>query len=184
MTGPGRTPFEPAGVRSRKEILVDLFGERDEDSVVTYAEIAEAIGIEDRPTCQRAVNGAKSSVERVHNKALDAVTNVGYRIVRAGEHLQLAQRHQKRGRSQLRRSQSKVVHVDMSRLTDGERAAVTLAATSIGLQMEYMRRNDIRSGRIEEAVAAVQDSTERSESEIAELKERLARLEQETTRDC
>lgn len=174
-------PFEALGDKSRRALLVDLVADIDEDVVIPYEDIAAAIEVDedDRATCQGAVNAAKRSIEKTHSKALVAVPNVGYRVVRASEHLGLAQSHQSRGRRQLTRAKSKVVHVDMSKLTEGERAAVSLAATSLGLQMDYMRRNDLRSSRLEAAVTTVMETTERSEQEISELRERLSRLERD-----
>lgn len=175
-----RNPFQPIGDKSRRAILVDLVADIPEDTILSYADIASALDVDEdnRELCQGVVNAAKRGIEATHSKALVAVPNVGYRVVKASEHLGLAQHHQKRGRRQLVRAKSKVAHVDMSKLTKGERAAVGLAVTSLGLQMDYMRRNDLRASRLEDAVAVVAQTTERSEQEIAELRERLSRLEQ------
>jgi len=171
------TQFESHGEKSRRAMVVEALAERGEGDIITYEELAEILGESDRSICQNVVNKAKSALERLHTKALLAVPNVGYRIVLAREHLDLAKHHQQKSARALRRSRSKVVNVDMSKLTDGERAAVTIATTALGLQLSYMRRNDIRVGRVETAVAVVQTSQQRSEAEIADLQERLARLE-------
>lgn len=172
--------FEPIGDISRRQLIIDTVGDRAEGDLIKYADLAALLDTDDRTLMQQAVNAAKPGMECAHRKAVVAVRNVGYRIVHASEHLGLARTHQQKSLRQLRRSRSKVDNVDFGKLTDGERAAVTLAATAIGLQLDYMRRNDIRSSRIEKTVETVQSTQERSVSEIAELKRRLARLESAT----
>lgn len=169
--------FTPIGDQSRRVLVLERLAAAPVDSVVTYEELSEVLGDVDRRTVQGAVNAAKFNLEKAYSKAVVAVSNTGYRIVRASEHLTLAKHHQKKSLKQLRRSRSKVDHVDYNQLTEGEKAAISLAATSIALQMDYMRRNDIRSTRIEASVAAVQKESERSAEELAELRNRLARLE-------
>jgi predicted nucleic acid-binding Zn-ribbon protein len=46
------------------------------------------------------------------------------------------------------------------------------------MQMDFNRRLDVRQKRLESVMESVTERTERSEEEIAALKERLARLEQ------
>lgn len=174
------TAFQPIGDVSRRRMIIDHFGSLPEGTVVSYTELENLLDSGERRTLSSAVNAAKPGLEREHLKAVEPIRNIGYRIVHATEHLELARQHQVKSRRQLVRSQSKVLHVDISGLTEGERLAVTLAATSLGHQLEYMRRNDIRSARIEEAVSNVQSSQERSLDEIEDLKQRLAALEDQT----
>lgn len=175
-------PFQPLGEVSRRQMVVDLLGDQPEGTLVTYEQLEQLLDV-DRQTCQGAVNQAKLALEREHSKAVVSVRGVGYRIVHASEHLAVARVHQGKARKQLVKSRSKVDYVDLSKLTEGERAAVVLAGTAIGLQLDYMKRNDIRSTRIEAAVELVKDTAQRSEEEIAELKARLARLEESSNQD-
>lgn len=170
------TAFQPLGERSRRNVVIDTLGNIQPGVLMTYDELMSLLGV-DKRTCQSVVNQAKSGLEKQYKKAVVAVPNEGYRVVYAKEHLDLAKAHQKRAGRQLRKSHSKAVNVEFSQLTDGERAAITLAAAGLALQMEYMRRNDIRSSRLESAVEVVKSSQARSDGEIAELKSRLARLE-------
>lgn len=172
------SPFQPVtGEQSRRSIALELLAARSADEVVTYEELAEALGVDDRPIAQAAVNTAKLALERDHNKAVAAVKDVGYRVVHASEQLGLAKRHQVSSRRQLVRARSKVKNIDMAKLTEGEKAAVTLAATALGLQIEYARRADIRAGNLEDAVAKLTEGQGKSADAVAELMARLEKLE-------
>lgn len=169
--------FDPKGSISRRRAVLDALATAPYDTVVTYSELSVALGGASREIVQKAVHAAKAALEREHNKSVDAVPNEGYRVIKPSEHLTLAQRHQRKSRRSLTRAQSTVTHVDLRELTEGERAAVTIAATSLSLQLGYMRRNDIRVSRLERAAETAAESQQRSDEEIAELKARLERLE-------
>lgn len=169
--------FQPLGEMSRRDLVIQRLAEADYDQVVGYDLLAEALDGVDRSVVQTAVNAAKPTLEKEHRKAVVAVPNVGYRVVLPGEHMSLAVVHQKKSRRSLVRSLSKVANVELSKLTDGERAAVTLAATSLALQIDYARRNDLRATRHEKALEAVTSTSDRTAEEVAELRARLDRLE-------
>jgi hypothetical protein len=168
--------FKPLGDKSRRANVIDIIGSADYDTTVRYDEL-ESVLDADRSTVQAAVNAAKPGLERQFRRAVVAVPNIGYRVVRPSEHHDLAVIHQRKSLRSLRRSLSKVNHVDATQLTDGERAAVTLAATGIAMQLDYMRRNDIRANRHEGMIAATQQVVDRTADDVAELKARLAKLE-------
>lgn len=170
-------PFTPVGEMSRRDLVLKHLAAADYDEVVSYDQLATALDGVDRTIVQVAVNAAKPVLEKEHQKAVVAVPNTGYRVVQPGEHMELAVVHQKKSRRALKRSHSKVAHVDLSKLTEGERTAVTLAATSLAMQMDYMRRNDIRAARHEQALKAVTSTSDRTAEEVAELRARLDRLE-------
>ncbi|WP_336879880.1 hypothetical protein [Rhodococcus globerulus] len=172
-----RQPFEPIGDTSRRRAALELLSAADYGQVVAYDDLSEAMGGVERATIQQAVNKAKAALEAEHSKAVVAVPNTGYRVVEPGEHLALATTHQRKSRRSLSRGHSIVAHVDANALTEGERAAVILAASALAAQIDYMRRNDMRARRIEQSVEAVQQETTRSADEIAELRARLDRLE-------
>ena len=176
------TAFKPLGEKSRRVMVMEEISTRDEGDIITYDELGEVLGGVDRSDVQAAVNDAKVGLEKKYSKAVVAIRNEGYRVVHAKEHLGLAQHHQRKSFRQLVKSRSKVVNVDYKKLSEGERAAMTLAATAINLTIEAARRHDIRASRLEKAVETVKTTQERSDAEIIELKARLARLENESRR--
>jgi len=169
--------FKPLSEHSRREMMLSLFATAEYGSTIPYDTLSEVLKVHDRLILQQAVNSAKPALERLHNKAVVVVRNVGYRVALPSEHLGLARNHQNKSRRALRRGHSKVVNVDMNQLTQGERAAVQIAATTLALQIDYMRRNDLRVSRLEETATLVQGQSERAMDEVAELRARLEKLE-------
>ena len=170
--------FQPRGVKSERQSVVDYVAKANYGDLVHYDDLCSLLGGKDRQAMQSVVNQAKPSLERAHQIALIPVRGSGYRIAHPAEHLGLAKQHQRKSRRSLGRSHSKVQNVDLSKLTPGEKAAVTLAAASLSAQMDYMRRNDIRVGRLEAAAQEVAVKSEKSAEDISALQARLARLEQ------
>lgn len=173
--------FAPHGDRARWRDIYDLLCAARVDDVVTYEQMAHALGLDavaDRHRIQMAVRRAAQEHETVDKRAVDSVPNVGYRIVRAPEHVLLARRQQTRSSRALARGHSKAVNVDLSGVDAATRHALDTVARAFALQMDFNRRFDVRQRRLEEVLTTVQQSAQRSEEEIAELRSRLERLEQ------
>lgn len=173
-------PFEPEGDRARWQVIYDLLRAAAVGQVVTYDEMAAALNMNaerDRHRIQVAMRRAALEHERVDKRAIDAVVNVGYRIVEAPEHLVLAKRHQRRSTRQLVRGYSKTVNVDLSSVPPEVQHAFGVVAQAFAMQMEFNRRFDVRQKRLEESIRSTVARTERTESELSELRARLERLE-------
>lgn len=176
-------PFVPIGVVARWRVIYDLLGHADVGDLVKYAELGAALGLDpnkERHQIQMAVRRAAYESEQQDNRALEAVPNVGYRIVLPEEHLRLAKGQQRRSSRALVRGHSKVVHVDLNGLDAATRAAFDVVARAFNMQLDLTRRLDVNQRRLAESVAAIQDQTARSADQIAELQARLDRLEQAT----
>lgn len=175
------TPFEPTGDRARWRIVYDdLLRDCDHGDQVTYETMGAALNLdpdEDRHAIQMAVRRAARELEEVDKRALDAIPNVGYRVVEAMEHMQLARRQQRRSHHALSSGKSKVANVDLSGLDPETRKAFEVMAQAFAMQMDFNRRIDVRQRNLESATRSVVERQERSENEIAGLRERLARLE-------
>lgn len=175
------SPFEPHGDRARWRIVYeDLLVNHDENDLVTYEQLGEALDLDpetDRHMIQMAVRRAAKELEEADKQALDAVPNVGYRIVYAVEHMGLARRQQRRSHRALASGKSKVVNVDLTGLEPEARKAFEVMAQAFALQMDFNRRIDVRQKNLEQATRAVTERQARTEAELAELRERLARLE-------
>lgn len=173
--------FQPRGERARWRICYDLLVKRQVDGVLTYEEIGEALELDpvnDRHAIQMAMRRAAVEHERVDCRAVEAVPNVGYRVVTAPEHLRLARYQQRRSSRALARGSSKVTHVDLSKLEPEQRKAFEVVAQAFAMQMDFNRRFDVRQRRLEETIATAVTRQDRSEEEIAELRARLEQIEQ------
>jgi len=176
------SPFEPTGDRARWRIIYDLLVKAETDDTVTYEDMGYALGLDpvaDRHLIQMAVRRAAREHESADNRALDAVPNVGYRIVKAPEHLTLAQRHQKKAGRSLARGKSKVDHVDLSGVPPETRRLFEVVGMAFKMQADFNQRLDIRQERLERQVQAAVSAQEHTSEEMTELRKRLDRLEAE-----
>jgi hypothetical protein len=173
--------FEPKdGETARWRILYALLREVPVDEILSYATMGDALDLHpdrDRHQLQMTFRRASLELEVVDKRATEAVKNTGYRVVKAPEHVRLAQRHQSKSSKSLTRAHSKVQNVDYNELDLDTRQLTELAMRAIQAQLHFNRSMDIRQKRLEDAVANLNQRTERSDDELAELRERLDRLE-------
>lgn len=175
------TRFQALGREARWRSLYDLLKPLGVGDTISYEQMAETLELPadvDRNKIRGPLHRAAQEFEQVDKHALEAVPNVGYRVVAAVEHLTLAQRQQKRAGKALKRGHSKVVNVDFNGVDPQVRKGFEVVARAFSLQMDFNRRFDVRQKRLEAVVRETGERTDRNEAEIAELKERLARLEQ------
>lgn len=174
------SPFEPVGEVARWRTLYALLQQMGVGQVLTYKAMGEALDLDpeaDRHTIQVAMRRASKEFEAEDKHATEAVPNVGYRIVESEEHLGLARRQQRKSSKALVRGHSKVVNVDLSDVDPEVRKAFQVMATAFAMQMEFNRRTDVRQQKLEVALGAVREESTRTTEEVAELRERLERLE-------
>jgi hypothetical protein len=164
--------------------LYDLLRVRQVGDLVDYPTMAEALELDpvkDRTAIQLAMRRAAQELETEDKHAVDAVSGVGYRIVEPTAHLDLARRHQRKAGRSLARGHSKAVNVDFNAVDPETRRAFEVVASAFAAQMDFNRRMDVRQRNLERAVEAVTQRSERTNEELATLRARLARLENETS---
>jgi hypothetical protein len=152
--------FEPIGDRALWRIAFDSAKQARVGSVLTYAALADEMGLDvgmQRGVMQAAVRQAIPRIERELRRTLDAVRNVGYRIVPADEHLALAKRHERKARRSIVRSASKVTHVDLNEVSPTGRALfvamrdhLTRVDATLREHGAGLRKHEERLARLEE----------------------------------
>ncbi|OBH07932.1 hypothetical protein [Mycobacterium sp. E1747] len=178
------SPFEPKGETARWRILYRLLSQTEVDDILTYEDMASALELDpevDRHTIQVAMRRAASELEKVEKHAVEAVKNVGYRVVEPEEHLRLAKQQQRRSSKALVRGHSKVTNVDLSGVDPEVRQAFQVVASAFAMQMEFNRRTDIRQKKLEDALESVREQSTRTDEEVSELRRRLEKLEKESS---
>lgn len=176
--------FEQRGEKSQRVMVLEVLSSVPYGETVPYERLSEVMGGADVQTVQAAVNRAKRALEAEHDRAVEAVRGVGYRVVEPREQQRLALAHQRKSRRSLVRARSKVAHVDLSALTEGERAAFTLAATALAAQLDFARRADLRyasKAKVDEFMSEQSRKSERTDAELDEVKARMERLERKLT---
>lgn len=173
-------PFEPIGEKARWRLLYEVMAAAEVDSVVSYADLADALDLDaigGRQIIQQAMSRAGRELLEKNNRAVESVRGVGYRVVRPEEQLRLAQYHQQRASKSLVRGSRTVRHVDFNGMDAGTRHAFEVTGRALGALIDMNRRLDARQERLEESMKSVVGRVDRSDDEIAALRERLARLE-------
>ena len=176
-------PFTPVGDRARWRIIYDALAVMRPGDVLTYEHAARLLDLhpdDDRHTIQSAIRDAARRNETDNKHAIEAVPNVGYRVVQPTEHARLAKNYQRRSAVAIKSGKSKVVNVDLSGMDPDTRRGFELMALAFSRQEDFNRRMDIRQHRLERVVAATVEKTQRSSEEVAELRARLERLELKT----
>jgi hypothetical protein len=178
------SPFTPIGPTARWRTLYGLLRALEVGDVLTYETMAVALDLDpakDRAITQLAMRRAARELEEQDKHAVEPITNVGYRIVEPETHVVLAKRHQRKAGRSLERGHSKVVNVNLNDVSPELRHIIEVGALAMAAQMDFNRRMDLRQSNLEQAVQAVHTKTERTDEELSDLRERLARLEQRRT---
>lgn len=171
--------FAPVGEKSRKDYALEVLREHNVGDVVTYEVLEGRVGSEDRPVIQAAVRDAAKDFLRFDQHAVEAVPNIGYRIVEPDGHVRLAEKQRKRSVRSLRRGSSLVSSVDFNGMTPDARKLAEGMALGFAHLLEANARMDARVRSVERATDAVAEKQDRTDVEVAELRARLARLEGE-----
>lgn len=177
------SPFEPVGETARWRSIYQMLQGTAVDDVLTYEAMAAELDLDPvahRHVMQVAMRRAAKELECVEGHAVDAVTNVGYRVVKPEEHLALARQQQRKSSRALVSGRSKVVNVNLDGVDPEVRKAFQVMAAAFTMQMEFNRRTDVRQKKLEQALEAINQRSSRTDEEVAELRERLDRLERGT----
>ena len=171
--------FQTIGRKSRRQQVIDKIAPVPVGEVVKYEELEDMLNM-DRLKMQAVVNAAKTGLQKEHQKSIVAVPTVGYRVLLPEEHIQLAKRHQKKGRRQTRRSKSAVVNTDYAQLSEIDRVKYDIAVATLRALETFEHRADLRYAsreRVESFINQQASKNERTDDEVQSVKQRLAKLE-------
>lgn len=171
--------FVPVGEKSRKDYALEVLREHSVGAVVTYEVLEERVGSPERAVLQAAVRDAAKDFLKLDQHAVEAVPNVGYRVVEPDDHVRLAEKQRKRSVRSLRKGSSLVSSVDFNGMTPEARKLAEGMALGFAHLLEANARMDARVRSVERATDAVVEKQDRTDAEVAELRARLARLEGE-----
>jgi len=176
--------FQPQGSTARWRLLYDLLRERETGDVVTYEEMGKLLSLDpvgQRQTIQMAMRRAAYEFLYKDLKALETVTNVGYRIAVAEHRPGLVRQFNRRAGNALERAHATATKIDLSGVDMQARRVLEGMALLTARQQEINRIMHLRQERMERAVQALQSDQERSETEtqrlLADLNKRLGQVE-------
>lgn len=170
-------PFKPSREdgRSDRAVVYGLTHEAEPGATFTYAELTEALeeGLDkpvQRDRVYRAVAATNTTLLREHRRYLGVVENVGYRVIRADEHLPVSLQKKDRAQSHLKRGIELLRHARLDELTQAQRTLhegqlMILSGIHHAVQ-DSQKRHDRAESLIEDLLKSNQ-----------EIKDRLEKLE-------
>jgi hypothetical protein len=179
-----RAPFEPIGPQARWKTVYELLKKTSTGEIITYGQLGEALGLDpddDRVIIRSAVRRAAREHEEHDKRAVDAVSGQGYRPVEPRASLELARKQGKKAGRSLARGRSKAVNVDLNGVDPEVRKALEVVAQAFSMQMDFNRRFEGKTARLEQTIREIADSQEqdrkRTAEDIAELRDRLDQIQ-------
>lgn len=173
--------FKPLGPVARWRVLYEeLLVPAAVGDVITYEAMGEILDLDPHREVHKirsALNRAAAEYEDENGHALESLSRRGYRVVEPSGHITLAHRQQRRATRALSRGHSLATCADLSNADPAVKRALDTIAQAFSLQMEINRRYDVRQKRLEEAMSTVQKDQERTDAELARLRERLRQVE-------
>lgn len=169
-------PFTPKGDLPEWRLVYDRIVNLNVGDTITYDDLAAILG---RPftTARGPMYRAASELLHAHQRAIDNIPGVGYRIVAAAEHEQLSRRQHKAARRRLRRSRDLLTNTDRNQLTPEERERFDRLELQLARQIDFTRRLDGRLSKVEAAIKENRQEQAASAQKVEELSEQVQRLE-------
>jgi hypothetical protein len=141
--------FAPKGEKPEwLMVYEDLLDSADFGDVISYAQLEETLG---RPFAANRgpLYRARDQLGELRKRWLEAVPNVGYRVVDAGEHVRVAASHKLKGRRQYGRMLKVMQVTDLTKLGPDELATWD-EQQKIGFALWGVIAHESRIRRIEE----------------------------------
>jgi len=182
-----RKPFEPSRPdgRSDRRVIVDLVEDAEPDTTFDYDTIIAALsdGLDkpvERRRIYRAVTNANKLLLRERRRYLKVVPNVGYRMIRADEHLPVAIDKKNEAVTKLQRGVELLRHARLDELPEAQQVLHD------GQLMILSGLHDALVGqakRIERHDSLITEVRERQRRDVEDLAERLGKIEQRLDED-
>lgn len=150
------SPFEPKGSRALRVIVAEMAAKAAFGDVLTFTDLAEAIGVQDdergRGQVRQTVSAARPLLLSDHGRLLVAVRGKGYRVALPGEAAGVAQDHRRRADRSIGRALAVIDKADMTAATDEERQRFQAVGVVIRNLHSRMTSAEQRLADLEDAI--------------------------------
>lgn len=170
-----RAPFQPVGEKPRWELIYAELVTLDVGDTLTYERLYELLEVEDRSAVRTPFYKAAQVWGSEAKRALRPVPNVGYRVVEAAEHEQIAKGQHRSARRKLRKSRQVLANADRSRLDEDQKRRFDQLEATLGRHEDMIRRLDARTAKVEKAVAESKQKHNVTDERISALEDALRR---------
>jgi len=110
--------------RSYRDVVIAALKEQPTETIVTYEELSSILELDperEHTKIIAAVNAAVKPLLKLHQRGIQSVRNVGYRILPAREHVLVANKHQGKAERAMTRALSFYEGTNLSELSETER---------------------------------------------------------------
>ncbi len=135
--------FKPVGEKAQWKIVFDVFEQTTPGDTVSYRTLADALGMMvkgDLPRIQAAARKAGAELLRRRDRAVEAVTGEGYRVVPAAHQISMAGGQIERATNSLDKGRDLTTNIKMDELNEGDRALVQVVALGFAQVATYARQ--------------------------------------------
>ena len=161
--------FEVKGERAQWRVLYDRLAAMDVGDVIKDDELAGLLPDAAEGSIRSAFYRAQRETEDRHKRTFARVRTVGYRMVEAIEHEDLARGHHKRARRQLRSAWRKAHSADRAKLSQQERQRLDQIEMNLAQQREM-------TSKLETKVHAEIRERKAGEAQLSDRVDQLTKL--------
>lgn len=165
---------------SRAERVYERISPMEIGDVLTYPELEELLGRNVRAG-RAPVYRAVQRLQREKKRTLVCVTNVGYRMIHAREHEELARSYHRKSQRQMRHSLNVAQSADRRLLNPEERERIDRLERIVLAHEETVQHLEDRANRQEKALDMVRQQTAAESQELAGRLERVEEMLVELT---
>jgi chromosome segregation ATPase len=165
--------FKPKGDHPQWQTIYDHIADMQIGDIVKDADLHNLLPDAPKGSITSAWARAVKQMEDEHSRTFARVRTVGYRMVEAAEHEDLARGQHRRAKRRLGAARRKLHSADRSLLTPEQRRRIDALEDHVSAQQEMIRRLD---ARIERTEAGLRQVRREQRIDTAELSDRIDRL--------
>lgn len=165
--------FETKGDRAQWRTVYDHLVTMNIGDAVTDEEIVALIPDAAEGSVRGAFYRAMTEMENERKRSFARVRGIGYRMVQAVEHGDLARQQHRSAKRRLKVAHRKAHSADRSLLTQEERQRIDAMEINLSRQRDMVSR---LSGRVEKLDASLKDARREQKTDAAVLSDRVDRL--------
>lgn len=115
--------FKPtrADGKSYRDVAVELFKDQPVGAVIKYKQLTQVLDVPERHRLNAIVRSALRPMLKLHQRGLKCIPGIGYRVLEAKEHVNIAHKHQSKADKQMGRALMFYRGTNLSELTEAER---------------------------------------------------------------
>lgn len=183
---PAPTPASPhKGKDPRWKIVYDAMSSLPPDTLITYNELGEILGVDASTRSGKVQIGAAArkairELEVRANMVFTVVRGQGYQRAEPTTVIIMARRHQEKAIAEIEHGASKVATIDLTKVDTQTANLARATGIAFARQAAAMKTLDVRQRRLDTALAALGSEVYHQRDRLKELEDRVNKLTGDT----